>query len=109
MTHETSRWLTLLRAEAERTSMRAVADRLGYSPASISLVLGDKYPGKTDRIAAAVLAKLDTIACPHLGQALTGDLCRQYALRDVPTSSPAAAAHWRACQSCKHRDEVCHA
>lgn len=103
MTNSEPRWLTLLRAEAERTSMRAVASRIGYSPASISLVLAGKYAGKPDRIAKATLALLDVVACPHSQQTMTQDACRAIALGSAPTHHPMKLGHWRACQRCPHR------
>ena len=48
-TDSTAHWLHLLREEAGRTSMARTARLLGYSTATISLVLAGKYPGKADR------------------------------------------------------------
>lgn len=98
--------MTLLKAEIARTSIAATAKRLGYSRTTISLVADDKYPGKSDRIAESVLALLDQLKCPHLQISMSRSDCSAYANRDVPTSSPAAAAHWRACQSCRFKTEV---
>ena len=97
------RWLTLLRAEAARTSMTKTAALLGYSTASISLVLSGKYPGQTGRIASRVLAMLDTQTCPHLGEQISSGQCRDIALATAPTHHPLKLGHWRACQRCPSR------
>ncbi|MCD5362767.1 XRE family transcriptional regulator [Chromobacterium aquaticum] len=97
-------WLDLLRAEAERTSMRSVAARLGYSLTTISLVLSGKYPGRPDKIAKAVIELLEqAVACPYLGQTIAADLCRSHATGPAPTHNPLKMAHWRACQQCQNR------
>lgn len=103
MTASEPRWLTLLRAEAKRSSMRAVAGRLGYSAATVSLVLAGKYAGKTDRVAKAALALLDVVECPHARQTLPLAECRSIALGSAPTHHPMKLGHWRACQRCPSR------
>lgn len=105
MTTSEPRWLTLLRAEAERTSMRAVAGRLGYSPTAISLVLAGKYAGKPDRIAKAALALLDVVECPHTGQTMPLVECRTIAHGSAPMHHPMKLGHWRACQRCPNRPQ----
>ncbi|WP_089084530.1 hypothetical protein [Aquitalea magnusonii] len=103
MTTSDTHWLDLLRMEAERTSMRAVASRLGYSAATVSLVLAGKYPGKSDRIAKATLALLDVVKCPHSDQTMTQIECRSISLGAAPTHHPMKLGHWRACQRCPNR------
>lgn len=103
MTTSEPRWLSLLRAEAGRTSMRSVAGRLGYSRTSISLVLAGKYPGNPDRIAKAALALLDVVECAHIRQTIPQTECRSIALGAAPTHHPMKLGHWRACQRCPNR------
>lgn len=52
------KWLDTLRAECTRTSQREVADVLGVSNATISLLLNGKYAHSTDRIASLVRQRL---------------------------------------------------
>lgn len=99
------RWLPLLRAEAERSSIAATAALLGYSRTSISLVLAGKYPGATGRIASRVLARLDKQSCPHLGEQISTASCREIALATAPTHHPLKLGHWRACQRCPKRPQ----
>lgn len=96
-------WLNLLRSEVGRSSIAATAKLLGYSRPSISLVLAGRYPGDTGRIAKAVLAKLDTQTCPHLGGQISSGQCREIALAAAPTHHPMKLGHWRACQRCPNR------
>ncbi|OON62310.1 hypothetical protein B0920_02200 [Massilia sp. KIM] len=99
------RWLALMREEAGRTSMRALADRLNYSRTTVSLVLSGTYPGQTDKIAAKAIEVLETPAvvdCPYLGQELPSADCRAYAMQRAPTHHPTKMAHWRACQKCQN-------
>lgn len=103
MTTSDIRWLTLLRTEADRTSIQATADRIGYSRTGVSLVLAGKYPGKTDRIARATLSALEqAVDCPYLGEPLAGHECRASATAKAPTHNPMKLSHWRACQQCIH-------
>lgn len=98
-------WLTILKQSVEATSMTAVASKLEVSRTTISLVLADKYPAKTDKIAAKVLDAYARITCPHTGVEITHAECRALSTSAVPTSSPQAMRHWRACQSCVHKGD----
>lgn len=100
------RWLQLIRAEADRTSIAAVAVRLDYSRTAISLVLGGKYPGRLDKIEKKAIEVLEppvTVFCPHLDQEIPIEQCVQFSQRKVPTHNPQKMAHWRACQECQNR------
>ncbi|ADP87628.1 helix-turn-helix domain-containing protein [Nitratidesulfovibrio vulgaris] len=95
-------WLALLHKAVEGRTKAAVARELGVSRPSVSLLLAGRYPGRTDHMAARVLAVYGRIACPHLSADITTAQCRSMS-GPVPTSSPAAIRHWRACQACPHR------
>ncbi|MDQ2822431.1 MAG: helix-turn-helix domain-containing protein [Pseudomonadota bacterium] len=97
------RWLEMLRAEAARTTIAAVAVRLGYSRTTISLVMAGKYPGSTEKIAAASLAALEpvlAVSCPYLGIQIELATCQEHANQRVPTHNPSKMHHWRACHQC---------
>lgn len=98
--HDIGRALDLLRAEAGRTSIAAAARRIGYSRPAVSMVLAGTYPGRMDRVAVRVLARLDTVACPADGTVLTAAACREIHGRPMPTSSPRALRRWRECRGC---------
>lgn len=96
-------WLTILAQAVKSSSRQAVADKLDVSRTAISLVLAGKYPAKTDKIAAKVLDMFARLTCPHTSVEITHAECRALSTSAVPTSSPQAMRHWRACQSCAHK------
>ncbi len=95
-------WLDYLARAVASHPRRAqgVAEELGYKRSAVSMVLAGKYPAKTDRIAARVLAVYAVHDCPALGECITQTACRAYALRPAPISSPRDLRHWRTCQTC---------
>jgi hypothetical protein len=97
---QTVDWLTILRAKVEASSNQAVADELVVSRTTISLVLADKYPAKTDKIAAKVMDTYARVTCAHTGIEITHAECRTTSTANTPTSSPQAMRQWRTCQSC---------
>lgn len=97
-------WLDILRAKRDELgSAAAVGELIGYKGSSVRLALLGKYPGRTEKMAAAVMAKLaGRTACPHLGADIAPTACADYANRPMPQSDPAALKHWRACRKCPH-------
>ncbi|MDO8414165.1 MAG: LysR family transcriptional regulator [Gallionellaceae bacterium] len=98
-----SDWLTLFKEAVAASSITRVAEQLGISRTAASLVLGEKYPAKTDKIAAKVLDVFARLTCPHTNVEISHAECRALSISAVPTSSPQAMRHWRACQSCPHK------
>lgn len=96
----TPKWKQLLQQAVADANITQVADKLDVSRTTISLVMADKYPARTDKIEARVLDVYDRITCRHSGQEMTHVACRELSTSAVPTSSPQAMRHWRACQSC---------
>jgi len=108
-------WFARLAQEIERTSMGAAAARIGVTASAVSQVFngagayGDGTAG-TRKFGARVELMLDVrIACPFLGattgeeRLISGAQCAEYAYREVPTGSPLATRHWRACRGCALR------
>jgi hypothetical protein len=98
-------WLQLLKQAINDSSNQAVADKLDVCRASVSLAARGKYPAKTDKIEARVLDVFARLTCPHTGEDIGHAECRAMSTSAVPTSSPQAMRHWRACQSCQHKGE----
>lgn len=94
-------WRALLDRAVAASSIQAVADRLDVSRTTLSLVFGNKYPARTDKIAARVMAVLGREHCPYLDVEITRAQCREFCTRRAPTSSPREMRHWRACQGCE--------
>lgn len=106
MTPSEPRWMQLLRRAAEKTSIREVAQLLGYSRTSISLALGGKYPGGTAKLEETVLTILDPsrqYACTYTGQTITADACRTQSTQRAPTHNPTLMGYWGACQRCQFK------
>lgn len=105
-----SPWFAMLEKAVSASSMTAVAQRLGISRTAISLVMSGKYGAATDKIAARVLAVYSVVDCPYLAQEISKVECAAHAGRAIPTSSPRAVRHWKACQTCPNRpqqEETC--
>ncbi len=100
-----SDWMTLLAEAAKKTSMTTVALQIGVSRTAISLVLSGKYPSSTENIAAKVIDAFGKVGCPYLQTNIRQSECRDYNSSAIPTSSPRALRHWRACQACPERSE----
>ena len=99
-------WFVTLQAEVANSSRQAVADKLGYSRTTISLVMSGKYPGKTDEVASRVAERLGGFACPYDGQTITPEQCRKSAKEAAPTHNPSKMAKWSACQNCQRNGGV---
>lgn len=92
-------WLTLLRARVAEIGVNPTARELGVSHGAVSLLIYERYPASTDRMAARIIDRYTRHECPHDGALLHGDACARYAGK-MPTSSPAALRRWRTCQKC---------
>lgn len=100
-----SDWQALLRQAVDASSRAAVGRELAISRTSVSLLLVDKYPGKTDLMAARIIERYARLDCPHTGQTVTPTHCRKFT-GQVPSSSPLALRQWRACRACPHNPEA---
>lgn len=94
-------WLELLQREVARSSRQKVADQLGVSRTTVSLVLAGKYGAATDAVAQRVVNAFGHIDCPVMGQILPQQ-CEAYHTRPAPLNNPVAMQHFRICQSCVH-------
>lgn len=104
-TTERERATALLRAEAARTSINAVAERIGKSRPAVSLVLSGNYIASPDKILRAALAALDRVACPWLGAEVETGYCLETNAGPTPTWDPSALAQRRMCQTCPNRPQ----
>ncbi|MBW7998377.1 MAG: helix-turn-helix transcriptional regulator [Candidatus Glassbacteria bacterium] len=94
-------WLELLKRAVADTSQARAAARIGYSPATVNLILHGKYKGSLENVAAKVLAALGSVECPWLGSVIGAELCFLYRTRKVPANDPAEVKFWRHCQRCE--------
>lgn len=98
-------WISILEKAVDRTSPREVAEKLGYSRTTLSLVLNGKYQGKTDKVAIRVIEVFGKVECPFEQRVITPADCKTHALAKAPTHNPAKMEHWRACLRCPMRPE----
>ncbi|MYM32234.1 XRE family transcriptional regulator [Duganella sp. CY15W] len=103
------RWLRLLRAEADKTSIGRAAIRVGYSRTAVSQALSGKYPGDMAKLERMVLNALElpmAVACPHLLLNLPTTMCHGFSSKAAPTHNPVQMMHWRACQICPNKSDA---
>lgn len=96
-----SDWLEFLAKACEETSQRAVGARIGYSSATVSLVLGGQYKGDMNAVKNAVATKLmqSTVPCPVLGEIKSAD-CSAHQKRSFSSSSSMRVRLFKACRKC---------
>lgn len=96
-----SDWKALLRKCCEDSSQRAVSAKLGYSAATISLVLKGVYKGDVSAVEKAVLNKLthSHIACPVLGS-ISPSECSTQQSKPFSSSSSMRVRLFKACRKC---------
>lgn len=93
-------WRALLEQAVQESSLADVARKLGVSRTAVSLVFNGKYPGNPRRMAARIEAYYGRMVCPYSGHHVSRAECAELAGK-IPTSSPAAMRHWRACRKCE--------
>lgn len=103
MTATACDWLDLLRQAVARETIAGVAERVGLSRSTLSLVLAGKYPAKSlNNVEKKVRDALDSWPCPHYGFVIRATDCRVWRERPLPQSSARDIRFWRTCQDCVH-------
>lgn len=94
--------LALLKHKVKDLTQIEVAKRLGYSKATISLVVNDKYNGDLN----AVLSKVKEVfgglkvGCPVLGEIDLAE-CAEHKRRPFSASNPLWVRLFKTCKGCK--------
>ncbi|MBO9419177.1 transcriptional regulator [Labrenzia sp. R4_2] len=93
-------WIRELAGLASRSSLNAAAKRLGYSPATLSQTLANKYPGDLEKLAATVRGALmgETVVCPVLGT-IGRDACLAWQSKPRAVTNAVRTRVFRACRS----------
>ena len=97
-------WVLVLASACDATSQNRVAKRIGYSPAVVGAVLTNSYPGRLDKVEAAVRGALlnVTVTCPVLGE-INADRCVSEQRRPLRPTNPNAVRLYHACRNgCPH-------
>lgn len=89
-------------------TIKAVAERIGYSRPALSLALRGAYrAGSLSLMEEAIAANLGTdVPCPYLGRSITASTCRATREQPVPTHDPRELKHWQACRACPRNPAV---
>jgi len=96
-------WVHVLATHCDSSSQKAVATKIGYSPAVVNQVLSRRYTGDMEAVELAVRgALLDyTITCPELGE-LAAHHCLEYQKLPFAATNPQRVRLFRACRVCEH-------
>lgn len=101
------RWVTLLASAADRSTQRAVADKLcnaGFacSSGTISKLINNKYPASTAEPEQAVLAIFggDEVLCPVWNETIPLQNCIKLRRRKGPPGGEVYGMYARACPGC---------
>jgi len=97
-------WVRVLAEEAARSSMGAVAKRIGYSTGVVSAVIANKYKGDLGAVEARVRGALlsEEVECPVLG-AVRKDRCADEQKKNFAGTSAIRTRVYNACRSgCVH-------
>jgi hypothetical protein len=96
-------WVERLAETCVATSQSKVAGRLGYTPAVVSQVLRNKYPGNIENVRVQVEGQLmgATLVCPALGN-LPLHECQQWRAksRNFSGANHQRVMMYRACKRC---------
>jgi hypothetical protein len=97
-------WLAALAGACDAESGRAVAARLGVSPAAVCRVLGNSY-GDTAAMERRVreVLMVNRVNCPVLGEIGVED-CRAHQRRPFSPVNPLFVQLARACPACANRE-----
>ena len=95
-------WVSALAAACDDTSQRRVADAIGYSAATVSLVMRRAYRGDLSRIEQAVRGAFmgGTVSCPALRSELPSHDCVAWQRRPYDGSNHQTVRMFQACRGC---------
>jgi len=103
-------WREILRAEVDKKGYDQVRTELGVSKTTVSLLLNDKYPADTARMAEKILRTYGTrttVQCPVLGK-ISVVQCRQHCRAakrygKKATGNPVTLRLYVTCPGCENR------
>ncbi len=94
------KWVMALAKACDQASQAKIAARLGYSAATVNLVLSNRYGASIDTVEQTVRGALmsETVLCPVMGK-IGKDRCRQ-GVEVAKTFSAANSQHVRLFKTC---------
>ena len=103
-------WLKILKQQVKEKGAATVAREVGISPASLSLVLAEKYPAKTDNVERKVISIYGTVSglidCPVLGEIEPAVCAEKHNLANLvgmKCGNPATLKLYKTCLKCAIR------
>ncbi|MCG6552922.1 MAG: hypothetical protein L7F77_11375 [Candidatus Magnetominusculus sp. LBB02] len=103
-------WIDILRRRVESSSAKIVARDLGYSRATVALVLSGKYKGNLKNIEQRVMSIYGNngrVACPILGEVAPAkciDTWQMSKTIGMKASNPETLRLYKACEKCGVRN-----
>lgn len=100
-------WVEALAKACDGASQARVADRIGYSAATVSQVIKAAYKGDFSRVEAVVRGAFmaETVACPGRGCAIPTDECVGWRRRPYDGANHLHVRMYRACRGgCPNSD-----
>lgn len=93
-------WIVALAGEADRTTQRDAAGRIGYGVTVINQVLRKNYAGRYDKVEGAVRGALlgAMVHCPGYGCEISRSYCLAEQRLPFAASSPTRVRVFRACR-----------
>jgi hypothetical protein len=103
-----SDWFASMKEEVRRSSVAAVAAKIGFHRSSLSQVLNGCGPygdgrSSTKQIELAWRQHFEQLTCPHTDEQVGIEHCRKHALGAAPTHNPMSMQQWRSCQQCQYK------
>ncbi len=99
-------WVETLRRAVRRFGLSEVAERLGCSTATVSLLRNGTYSSPIEKWRERVLAEFerDVVDCPVLGE-ITPEECRFHRTRSFGATNPTRVRLARTCPTCPNNPD----
>lgn len=95
--------LERLKQTVADSNIAAVAEKIGVSRTTLSLVVNGKYPAGLDKVLERFDRTYLDVNCPFAGRELTRRECKDRSTAPKPMGGQAKTAWWEACQVCEHK------
>jgi hypothetical protein len=101
-------WVVAMAEECQASSQNRVAEKMGWSAATISMVLNSAYSGDLAAVEEGFKGAFEgaLVHCPALG-GLTSQACREWRKRSrkFTVSNTLGATMFRACNACPRNEK----